>query len=58
MRCGDGADADVGEIPLRVEELVEGDDLGGDFFGRAERERPGWRGECFVVGPAGGRPAA
>jgi hypothetical protein len=33
VRVRDGADADVGEIPLWLEELVEGEDLRGDFLG-------------------------
>jgi hypothetical protein len=54
----DGADADVGEVALRLEGLVEGDDLFCDFLGRAEGEWAGGRCEGLELGTSRGRPAA
>src|SRR5205823_11804952 len=58
LAVGDGADADVREVALRPEELVEGDDLRGYLLRRAERERARRSGERFVLGLPGRWPAA
>jgi hypothetical protein len=55
---GDRADADVGEVPLGPEGLVERDDLLGDLLRGAECQRAGRSCECVELGTSGGRPAA